>query len=52
MFAFLLIIVICGWALYGMLSEVQYTKIDGFDIIIIMVLCIVILLFGCAIISV
>lgn len=51
MFGFLLIIVICIWFLNGIFSETKDVEKDGFDIIAILVLCIIILLFGCAIVG-
>ena len=42
MFGFLLILVLCIWGLNGMFTETKDRGKDGFDVIIILVLCVII----------
>ena len=42
MFGFLLILVLCIWGLNGMFTETKDRGKDGFDVVIILVLCIII----------
>lgn len=42
MFGFLLILVLCIWALNGIFTDTKDRSKDGFDMVIILVLCIII----------